>query len=204
MGDIKANEKKIMDALRKLSDSVFGLESKYTEFCYSDEEGTLALDEEKTKNFISELLSYAKADVKFLVELEPLLVDFIHIAIRYIDCTFSPSEQKLSSIKKIADTVRKERIDQVSTFDILITDQKEYIDSTTYTLYENFTHRIVEIDQDAFYLCTKHALEKFADDHMLNCLYSEELSKQFARKITRFANEIAFEYRNGTPRRRNP
>lgn len=202
MEEIKMNEKKIIDALKKLQDSVFGLEARYSEFCYTQNETAIELDILKTEAFFEELLSYVRTDSNYTYVLEEHISDFLNIVIRYIDCTFSASEQKLSSIKKIADSVRKEHEEQVSTFDILITDQKDCMDSDTYALYEKFTKEIAHIDQDAFYVCIRHALEKFADVHKTNCLYSEEMTIHFAHKISRLANEIQFEYRHGAPARR--
>ena len=203
MSNIDKNEEKLIKALKELQNSVFGLEARYTSYCYSCEDRSFSLNHEKTAEFINELMTYIKADKQFDSSMEKPIFDFLHIVIQYMDCTFSISEHKLSSIKKIADTIRKQKPDQISTFDILITDQKEHMDPTSYSLYEEFTQNIVTINQDAFYTCVRHALEKFADEHHLNCLHDDDETERLAQRIKRIAMNVAFEYRHSSRSRGN-
>ena len=130
MSNFAENEKKLLKAIQQFKDTAFGLESRYTPYCYEYIDGVRRLNEEKVETFITELEELAKRSSFYTDALTSLIDKFLRVVIRYMDCTFAPYEYKFVSIRKIADTVYKQSLAQVSTFDILITDQKHKIDNS--------------------------------------------------------------------------
>ena len=195
MDEIQKREKKILDAIQQLKDSVFGMETSYAQYCYSVNEHKSELDFEKVNQFIYKLINYASADSRFTAELKPLIQDFLTITLQYLDSTFASYEYKFSSIRKIAYTIRKNNAEQKSTFDILITDVEQDLSTDCFALYKKFTNDILSVDQESFYLCIKHALEKFVDEHGLNCIDDENAVDQMVSKIHQLAYRVKLDNR---------
>lgn len=190
MGNFSENEKKLLKAIQQFKDTAFGLESRYTSYCYEYIGGVRQLNEEKVEAFITELEELAKRSSFYTDALTSLIDKFLRVVIRYMDCTFAPYEYKFVSIRKIADTVYKQSLTQVSTFDILITDQKQKMDPYYYSLYENFTKDIVDADQSAFFRCIKTSLDAFVDEHQLNCLHDDQETAELVARINQYSRRL--------------
>lgn len=195
MEDRKKREKKIFDAIQQLKDAVFGMESSYAQYCYSMSERRWKFDPEKANQFISELIGYAVEDPRYAGELEPLIRDFLIIVLEYLDCTFASNEYKFCSIRKIAYATWKETAENVSTFDVLITDVEKDLSADCFQIYKKFTNAIVTVDQDAFYICIKHALEKFVDENGLSCIDDEDAVDQMVARIRQLAYRLKVDNR---------
>ena len=200
MSNFAENEKKLLKAIQQFKDTAFGLESRYTPYCYEYVDGIRKLNEEKVEAFIAELEELAKRSSFYTDALANLIDKFLRVVIRYMDCTFAPYEYKFVSIRKIADTVYKQSSTQVSTFDILITDQRNKLDRYHYSLYEDFTKEIVDADQTAFYRCVKTALDSFVDGHQLNCLHDDTETAELVARINQFSRRLTSPSRD-TPKR---
>ena len=198
MGNFAENEKKLLKAIQQFKDTAFGLESRYTPYCYEYVNGVRRLNEEKVGAFVSELEELAKRSSFYTDALTGLIDKFLRVVIRYMDCTFAPNEYKFVSIRKLADTVYKQSSTQNSTFDILITDQRNKFDRHHYSLYEDFAKDIVNVDQTAFYRCVKTALDAFVDDHQLNCLHDDEKTAELVARINQYSHRLT------TPLRESP
>ena len=190
MDKIQKQEKQIFDAIQLLKDAVFGMESSYAPYCYFSTAQVRKLDVDKMRQFIEELLLLASQDSRYSSDLESLIKDFLLITLNYLDCTFASNEYKFSSIRKIAYATWKQAENQTSTFDILITDVEKNISSECFDLYKQFTKQIITVDQDAFYICVKHSLEKFVDNHGLNCIGDEDAVDQMTSRIRQLAFRI--------------
>lgn len=200
MSNFAENEKKLLKAIQQFKDTAFGLESKYTPYCYEYIDGLRQLNGEKVDAFIAELEGLAKGNSLYTDALMDLIDKFLRIVIRYMDCTFAPNEYKFVSIRKLADTIYKQSATQNSTFDILITDQRNKLDPYHYSLYEDFTKNIVSVDQTAFYRCIKTALDAFVDGHQLNCLHDDKKTADLIARINQYSHKLTTPLRESSVR----
>lgn len=195
------NEEKIFSAIQDLKDSIFGLNNSYVNFCYEYSENFHYLNEEKMDSFISELIELSRNTNTYKNEFESLIKDLLYMEIKYIQhfCPFN--DQTFASLRKIAETVYKPNAEYKSTFDVLIGDQKDFLDLIFIEKYDNFTQEIINVDFNEFYKCIKHALEAFIDNHNLNCLNDEAATSNMVFKISRLSQRIQFDTRQRNTQR---
>ena len=191
---MKDNEQKIIDAINNLKDSVFGLHSSYAQFCYSTIDGKWTLDKTKINDFVNGLLIYARQHQKYSDTYENLMTNFFELVVVYIDCVCPIDDQLFVSFRKILNTIKKDSVDSLSTFDVMINDEINSFDKDFIAKYEYLTKTIVEADYDSFCSCVKYAINEFVDNNQLNILSDDIATERAIININRLSSKLKFDF----------
>ena len=194
-----SNEQKIFSAIQELKDSIFGLKQSYTEFCYDySEETGLFLDPEKTNDFANNLLETSKPVRYYDSDFEEIFPLFIKMSVIFLDATCNPSDWLFVSIRKIGKTIYEEDPQQKSTFEIMVNNAKEAINShhdskQFWDTYELFQSKSSLINMRNFGQYVKLSVERFIDDNGLNYLDDTKATEMLISRINRTSSIIAKE-----------
>ena len=192
----RENEDRIFHAIQDLKDSVFGLKQPYISFCYisSSEDGYL-FSIEKAFSFADELSQYAKQTRTFSAELSDVMPLFFRTIVKLLAAICGSSDWTFVSFRKLAKTALKNTPEETSVLERIVESHRAVIDdmftnNEFWPEYEAFRSYMGHIDGEAFYLCAKHAVEDFVDDHKLNVLDRDQLTDGVVARISRLAAAI--------------
>jgi len=196
------NEKAIHEAIQDLKDSIFGMKQSFASMCMtSDSEYVADRDQERTTQFVEELISIAENTDCFTPKMLETVSLFFEVSIKFLLVACPKTDWLFQSIKKISNTVLKNASTEKSTFDVMVEDARIYIDEVFideadfWQPYQNFTTCIAAVDQSQFCLCVKRTLEQYTDIHCLNPIDNDELTKRIIDRLYRNSRQIQFELR---------
>ena len=190
------NEEKVFKAIQDLKDSMFGMKQSYIPFCYTnDREDGYRFSEEKTKAFVEKLCGYAVGTRSYCSELERVIPLFFEVTTKLLAAICSSGDWVFVSYRKLADTAKKTCPEEKSVYERIVEDHRNKIDrmfskDAFWPLYEEFAGYMGQVDGEGFYLCVKHTLEEFLDDHRLNCLDKDQLTESIVARISRLSASI--------------
>lgn len=192
----KANEDKIFKAIRDFKDSVFGLRQSYMPFCYtrSGEDGDV-FSMEKMTAFARELTGYAKQTKEYTDELEGVLSGYFPTVLMLLHAICSSGDWMFVSMRKLAEAALKSSVEDESTLDRIVSSYRSRIDRAFpcgefWQEYEAFCRDMGRVDNEAFYLSVKHALEAFLDEHRLNVLDRDSSTDAIVARLSRLAASV--------------
>ena len=192
----QANEEKIFKAIRDFKDSVFGLRQSYTTFCYtrSDEDGEV-FSMDKMTVFAFELYVYSRQTKEYTDELEKILASYFRMVLMLLHAICSSGDWIFVSMRKLAEAALKSSTEDESTLDRIVSSHRSRIDrafpdGAFWQEYELFCCDMGRVDNEAFYLSVKHALEKFLDEHRLNVLDRDSSTDAVVARLSRLAASV--------------
>ncbi len=192
----RANEDKIFKAIRDFKDSVFGLRQSYVPFCYthSREDGDV-FSVEKMSVFAFELFVYARQTKEYTDELKQVLSSYFRMVLMLLHAICSSGDWIFVSMRKLAEAALKSGTESESTLDRIVKSHTDRIDSAFpdgefWEEYEMFCRDMGRVDNEAFYLSVKHALETFLDEHQLNVLDRDSSTDAVVARLSRLAASV--------------
>lgn len=190
------NEDKIFQAIQDLKDSIFGLKQPYIRYCYEyTEEDGYVFSRERTGVFAHRLTMCARETRTYSEELSAAIPLFFEMCAMLLAAICGKGDWIFVSFRKIAKAALKSSPEEESVLERIVKNSQEDIDDmfpdgAFWVLYEEFRPYMGQVDAEGFYLCVKHALEDFLDEHHLNALDKDKATESMVARINRLSAAI--------------
>lgn len=192
----RVNEEKIFKAIQELKDSVFGLKQPYISFCYnySREDGYRFIPA-KAEFFAAELSRCAMSARTYSEELSEVMPLFFRTVLRLLAAICGSGDWVFVSFRKLAKAALKDTPEDESVLERIVESHRAaiggmFFEEEFWPEYEAFCGYMGRVDSEAFYLCAKHAVEAFVDEHKLNVLDHDSVTDGVVARISRLAAAI--------------
>lgn len=187
------NKQKVLVAIESLKDTIFGLDSSYSSFCFlTDENQKHALDLDKLNLFIDELVNHATQCPEYQPEFEPLMRDGLYMVIVLLSREFSAREYRFDNLLKFTRAFQPNSKTNISPFDIIIGDRKENLEPAYIERYTRFSSNIdqIKLQFHDFYGSVHFAMQAYVDAHNLNPLNDDDDCSFMLSTIYQATNNI--------------